>query len=444
MQQTRYHLRLILAFISRFKALLFIGVVIGVLVFVVFNVILPIFISSNTEIIGITGRYHLDKLPNNILGLIGDGLTSVDENGKVTPNLAESWDSDDEGKVWTFKLKDGIFWHDETPVTSETIQYNFEDVEIERPDDHTLVFKLESAFAPFPSVVSTPTFKKGLLGTGDWQVKKLDLAGSYVQSLTLTNGDSKKIINFYPTEERTKLAYKLGQIDIIEDLINPTPFDEWNTVKLSRTTNKQRFVAIFFNTSVNGNGFLVGSDGKKIRQALSYAIDKHTFGERVISPISPLSWAYNPQVKDYEYDPDRAKELLADLPDEVKENFEVQLTTSPTLLDIAEKVSEYWKAVGVNTVVHVVSVVPQDFEAFLAIYEIPIDPDQYVTWHSTQVETNISRYENPRIDKLLEDGRLELDQESRKKIYLDFQRFLLEDAPAIFLYHPISYQVERK
>ena len=75
--------------------------------------------------------------------------------------------------------------------------------------------------------------------------------------------------------------------------------------------------------------------------------------------------------------------------------------------------------------------------------DIPKDPDQYVLWHSTQ-PTNISKYKNPRIDKLLEDGRVELNQETRKKIYLDFQRFLVEDSPAIFLYHPSFFTVLKK
>ena len=87
--------------------------------------------------------------------------------------------------------------------------------------------------------------------------------------------------------------------------------------------------------------------------------------------------------------------------------------------------------------------VPVDYDAFLATVDIPKDPDQYSLWHSTQATTNISKYKNPRIDKLLEDGRTELDQDTRKKIYLDFQRFLVEDVPAIFLYHPIFYTISR-
>jgi peptide/nickel transport system substrate-binding protein len=80
----------------------------------------------------------------------------------------------------------------------------------------------------------------------------------------------------------------------------------------------------------------------------------------------------------------------------------------------------------------------------LAILDTPDDPDQYSIWHSTQEATNITHYENPRIDKLLEDGRSEIDLASRRRIYLDFQRFLVEDSPAAFLYYPATYTVSRR
>mgnify|MGYP001586999956 FL=1 len=182
-----------------------------------------------------------------------------------------------------------------------------------------------------------------------------------------------------------------------------------------------------------------------MRQALSYAVDKSKFNsEKALSSISPNSWSYNPQVKPYDYDPAKAKKLIEDLPKESKQDLKIKLVTSPVLLSVAESIAKDWEALGIKVIVQVYSGIPSEYQAFLAIYDIPGDPDQYSLWHSTQADTNISRYKNPRIDKLLEDGRVELDLEVRKKIYLDFQRFLVEDSPAIFLYHPITYRVLRK
>jgi peptide/nickel transport system substrate-binding protein len=442
----RYSLRLIITYITRFKGILFVGIVLGASIFFIFRSIIPIVVIKK-EKIGLTGRYHTDDLPNFILLMISDGLTKIDETGTVEPSLAFSWETIDRGKTWIFHLRNDYNWHDETRVTSETVNYEFSDVEIERPDDKTITFKLQDQFIPFPSVVSKPTFRKGLLGTGKWKVEKIILAGAYVQELVLTKVNKevktsrpieKKIFKFYPTTDRTKVAFKLGEVDKIYDLIDPSPFDSWNTVNTTEIPDMNQVVTLFFNTQDS-----LISD-KSFRQALYYAIDKDSLGKRAISLISPNSWAYNPQVKKYSYNQNKALEIIKDLELPDTNNHEIKLVSTPSLLGAAEEIAEDWKEIGIKTVIQVSSIIPDEFQAFLTIYDIPSDPDQYAIWHSTQIDTNISKYSSPRIDKLLEDGRITLDFEERKKHYLDFQRFILEEAPAAFLYHPTYYTISRK
>ncbi len=129
---------------------------------------------------------------------------------------------------------------------------------------------------------------------------------------------------------------------------------------------------------------------------------------------------------------------------EVPESIEIELSTVPSLLPVAEKIKEDWEQLSFKTNIKVVNTLPENFEALLVTQEVPPDPDQYSSWHSTQIGTNISHYQSPKIDKLLEDGRKAKDQEKRKEIYFDFQRFLVEDTPAIFLFHPTLYTVSRK
>ena len=396
--------------------------------------------NITSETIGVAGRYHTGNLPNYILNQVSSGLTAIDESGAVVPSLAKTWESPDKGKTWVFTLKDNIYWQDGKEVNSESITYEFSDVEIEKPDDKTIVFKLKEPFSPFPSVVAKPTFRKGLLGTGSWEVDDVTVAGNVIQKITLKDeGKNKKIYKFYPTEERTKLAFKLGKVDSIEDIFIPSPLDIWETNIIITQKNYNRIVLIFFNTT---DKFL--SD-KSLRQSLIYAIDKKSLiGERAISPIEPNSWAYNPQVKKYSFDADRSQELLDEFPDELKEKLSIKLVSSPILLSVAEKIANDWNRINVDTVVQVSSIIPNEFQVYLTVLDVPADPDQYSLWHSTQLGTNISRYSNPRIDKLLEDGRSELNMEERKKIYLDFQRFLTEDSPAAFLYHPETYTISRK
>ena len=436
----RYFVRLIPAFLIRFKGVLLISFALGILSFVILNLLGPTLFSRSTEKIGITGRYRTDNLPDFIISKVGDGLTKLDESGVVEPSLASSWDTPDKGKTWFFHLRDDIYWQDGNEVTSDTIGYDFSDVKIEIPDEKTVVFKLQNAFSPFPSVISKPTFKKGLLGTGEWCVDKITVAGGYVQELILTNKKEGKIIyRFYPTEERARLAYKLGHINTLINLYDPTPLDTWKTVETTIESNENQVVSIFFNVQ---DKYL---SEKSIRQALVYAIDKKSFdGDRAYGPLSPTSWAYNSQVKTYGYDKLRAEELIEELDEEQIKDMEIKLLTTPVLLPTAERIALYWEAIGIKTVLQVSSGIPADYQALLVVFEIPKDPDQYSIWHSTQTATNISNYQNPRIDKLLEDGRAELTLVERSKIYLDFQRFLVEDSPAAFLYHPTSYRVNRK
>ncbi len=444
MRKIRYSLRLVLAFLSRFKGLILIGFVLGILLFVLFRFIDPIFFGRSTQKIGISGRYHAETLPRNILEQIGDGLTTVDDTGTAIPALAEFWETPDKGKTWIFTLKDDIYWQDGEEVASESIVYDFADVEIEYPDEKTIIFKLKEPFIPFPVVVSRPTFRRGLLGTGQYRVDKVSVTGSFIQSLALSENSqsgflsfpNKIIYKFYPTEESLKIAFKLGEVDKLEGVLNPSPFTSWGSAEVVSEPNRNQGITIFFNNEDK----LLGE--KSLRQALIYAIDK-TSGLRSISPNSPDSWAFNPQVKKYPYDVERARELIEELPEELREDLSINLVSTPTQLLYAEEIANYWNEVGIETTVQVSSVIPNEFQAYITIYDIPIDPDQYNLWHSTQFTTNISKYRNDRIDKLLEDGRLELVVDDRRKIYLDFQRFLVEDSPAAFLYHPETYTIIR-
>ena len=440
MQQLRYLIRFIGAFIKKFKFIIFLSILIGLILFIVIILIKPAFIFSNTQKIGYVGRYTFDNLPVSIQYLVSEGLTSVEENGSIKPSLSSSWETNDNGKTWIFKLKDDIFWQDGKKIDSSSINYSFSDVQIEKPDENTIIFKLNSPFSLFPYVVSKPIFKKGLLGSGEWKVTKASLVRNFVQKLELRNKEGKtKIYKFYPTEDKAKTAFKLGQVNILENIINTYPLDSWKTVNMTKTVELQNIVAVFFNVEDK-----LLSD-KDLRQALAYAIDKSQISEnRAISPISPKSWAYNPQVKPYFYDIERSKELLKDLPDEMKNNLNITLSSTPILLPTAEKIVSFWKEIGINATIQVSPTIPSEYQALIVIFQAPQDPDQYFMWHSTQVSTNISHYRNPRIDKLLEDGRKELNQEERKKIYWDFQRFLIEDTPAIFINHPDFYTINRK
>jgi len=426
----RYIYRLIQAFFKRFKAIIFIGVVVGVFFFLFLNFLLPN-ITSESKRIGVVGKYTPDNMPNEITTKLSHGLTEIDTNGNVNPAIAKSWESSDGGKTWVFMINENYKWQDGKKINAKDIDYEFSDATIQIIDENTIQFNLDSQFSAFPVIVSRPLFKKGLVGTGEWKVKKISLSGGYLQKLTISDKKNNKIIyKFYPSVERLRLAFKLGEIDIIERIQDPSPFDTWKIVNIEKEVGYNNFVGIFFNTEDEK------LSDKSVRQNLAYLINKENLpGERALSSISPNSWGYNPQVKQYTRDLDKAKDV---------KDLKVVLSTLPNLLSVAEIIKKDWEEAGVISEIQVVTNIPENYQAFLATVDIPKDPDQYSLWHSTQTATNISKYKNPRIDKLLEDGRTELDKEIRKKLYLDFQRFLVEEVPAVFLYHPTYYSITRK
>ena len=164
----------------------------------------------------------------------------------------------------------------------------------------------------------------------------------------------------------------------------------------------------------------------------------------MISPIGKNSWAYNPQVKPYDFNLETAQSMLTKIKTANPQfNLNLELTTTPSYADLADSIIKAWSQIGI---IGKLKIVPYpdttDYQILLIGQEIPNDPDQYALWHSTQ-GTNITQYQNPKIDKLLEDGRKELDPEIRMQIYQDFQRFLVEDSPAVFLYTLPLYNLSR-
>lgn len=440
MKKIRFILRLLKAFTAKHKKLIITGFFLGIIVFMLSPKIAPLVPKRKGLVkIGIVGRYSIAEIPLSIQEKISSGLTTLSEDGTPQPSLALGWEQEDEAKKYTFYLRDDVFWHDGAKLVASDVNYNFRDVETEVKGEQTVSFKLKEAFSPFPTVVSRPIFKKGLVGTGEYRVKKITRSGQFIESIFLEVFAGPKPhlrYRFYPTEDAAKTAFKLGEVDVLEDLLDIRKLSTWPKVKVTPNLCQNRYVALFFNTQ---DSWL---QDKSIRQALAYTLTKKDKPERVLGPLSPLSWAYNAEVKPYEKNVEHAKTLLENA-FEGKEEGEISLTIStvPSLLEEAEKIRTEWGKLGLK--IEIKGFFPGDeFQVLLAIQEIPPDPDQYSLWHSTQ-EGNITRLKDPRIDKLLEDGRKVKDRQERLKIYYDFQRFLVEEAPAVFLYHPTTYTLSR-
>lgn len=392
--------------------------------------------------IGVVGQFTPYNLPLFIQSQISFGLTRTDPDGQIKPALAESWEVTESGKIYNFYLKDNLKWHSGKSVIAGDVNYNIKDVSFNTINDRFIQARLNSPYSPFPSLVSKPLFQGGLTGLGEKKVSRLKLNGEYVESMRLIPviPESKQNVleyRFYGTEAQAILAFKLGEIDEIVELTNPGDLALMKNVVIENNIRFNRIVALFFN---NQNDFL---SEKKHRQGLGFALPKVS-GIRAISPISKHSWAFNEDVKIYNPDPVQAKKLLFDGDIDATQSAGLNLITFPQYLDLASDVAASWSGIGIKTNVKVENSVPGDYQVLLTAIDLPPDPDQYSFWHSTQTTSNITSYVNVRIDKLLEDARRESNQDKRTEIYAEFQRRLVDDAPAIFLYYPEYYNVKRR
>lgn len=379
---------------------------------------------------GLVGTFTETDLPAVVTTLLSKPLFSLDKSGSPSGELIKDIISNDEATVYTLKLKDNLTWSDGSPLRAQDIILSVPDATISTPDDKTIHFKLSDSYSPFLTLLTKPVLKKGSnLGIGPYKVVKTSKDIVFIKKLTLEPVSDPALpnltIQFFPNEKIAKDALKLGSIQAIlginetDDLKNEKPF------KLLEKQNYSTLVTIFYNTQDP-----ILSD-ENLRLALSYFSPSLPGEVEAKTSIAPSSWAFNDQVKDYLDNPEAGQASL----DKVKNlgSGPITLTVTSSLKSTGEKVIEGWNKGGVKSVLRVESGVPQNFQALLISQKIPADPDQYSLWHKLG-QTNISKYSNPRLDKDLEDGRKLKNMDARKLKYQDFQKILLDRAPATFLY----------
>ncbi len=379
---------------------------------------------------GLVGTFTETDLPVTLTRLLSAPLISLDKTGSPSANLVQEIISNDEATVYTLKLKSNLTWSDGSPLRAQDISLSVADATISTPDERTIHFKLADSYGPFLTLLSKPILKKGSnLGTGPYQVAKVSKDIVFIKKLTLVPVENLGLpnltIQFFPNEKIAKDALKLGSVQAILGINEPEDLKLDKPFSLVQKQNYSTLVTIFYNTQ---DPILADEN---LRLALSYLTPSIPGEVEAKTSIGPNSWAFNDQVKDYLDNPESAQASL----DKVKNlgTQPITLTVTSSLKTIGEKVIEAWNRGGVKSVLRVESGIPQNFQALLISQKIPADPDQYSLWHKLG-QTNISRYSNPRLDKDLEDGRKLKNIEQRAPKYQDFQKVLLDHAPATFLY----------
>ncbi len=416
---------------------------------------------------------------------------------EVAPALAESWYISEDGTEYTFKLREGVTFHDGSPLNAEAVKFNFDRMldedhpyhntgpfplafffsaveETMAVDELTVKFKLNAPYAPFMSNLAYPT---GLLvspaavkehgedigrhptGTGafkfvEWASNERVVVDRYADYW----GDPAGVqaVVFRPiTDANTRVAEMLaGGIDMMVE-VPPTALSQFQGDDFTIVEQAGPHVWFLILNAKEGP-----FANKLVRQAANYAINKEALVNDVLEgtaavaagPTPPaFAWAYNEELDPYPYDPEKAKELLAEAGAEGAElTFYVTEGGSGMLDPVAmgTAIQADLAAVGLD-----VKIETYEWNTFLGEVNPGLEGKAdmaEMAWMTNDPDTlpylalrtdawpenggfNSGYYSNEKVDELLEKARTSTSQEERAELYREMQVIVQEDAPWVFV-----------
>ncbi|MEK5080729.1 ABC transporter substrate-binding protein [Solibacillus sp. FSL W7-1436] len=401
----------------------------------------------------------------------------------VVPDLAERWEVSDDGKTYTFHLREA-YWHDVEPVngrqlTAEDVVSTMERIinlpghqaallsvveSIVAQDDQTVVFTLKQPFAPFLNFMANHFMwilpKEAIDGKVDLATDAIG-TGPFVLEKWEDNVQAtyKKNPNYYeegkpyldeiiykvvPEQGSRIAAFRTGQADSIGGL-SPEEITQ-----LQKTNpNIKIFEALFATQEqLYMNMEREPFTDLRVRKAISMAVDRKSMvkaiygGGETSGPVNPSlgDWALPLEEREklLSYNPEEAKKLLAEAgyPNGFDTTMMVTNGYGEQLVRVAQWVAEDLRNVGINVEIELVEYAAYFSEKWPNVdYDMGVgyqtyfqEPDE---WLRTQLHTNGSRnwynISDPELDKMLDEQRTILDVEERKKYVYDIQRYVLEN-----------------
>ena len=444
-----------------------------------------------------------DSTSHGIAGFVFNGLIKYDKDIRIVGDLAESWEISKDGLVITFHLRRGVRWHDGRPFTAADVLYTYQvTVDPKTPtayagdflkvkkaevlDDWTFRATYDKPFAPALMSWSVGILPKHLLagkeittsplgrrpiGTGPYKFKewvtgqKIVLVSNpdYFEGRPHIDGYILRII---PDTATMFLELRANGID----RMGLTPLQNTRQTEnnlFRKNYNKYRYLSFAY-TYMGYNLKNPLFTDKRVRQAIAHAVNREEMidgvllglGKSATGPYKPGTWAYNPRVRTYPYDPAKAKALLAEAGwKDLNSNGVLEREGRPFAFEIitnqgneirakcAEIIQRRLAEVGIKVTIRVVEwaafvkdfINKRKFDATILGWTIPMDPDLYDVWHSSKTgpeELNFISYQNAEVDALIEKGRETFDQSERKRCYDRIQEILAEEQPYLFLYVP--------
>ena len=431
-----------------------------------------------------------------VAGQIYESLLRYNEKLEPQPSLAKSWDISPDGKVYTFKLQEGVTWHDGKPFTADDVVFSFDvflrevhprwrplvnaQVEkIEKIDDLTVKITLKQPFGPFllaHEVAGAPIVPKHIyagtdyranpmnntpIGTGPFKFREWK-KGSYIHLVKNENYWMKGrpyldeiYYEIIPDAAARAVAFETGKVDVLTG----GSVDVFDVARLSKlpntcvTTKGWEMFAPHAWLTVNVRNGILGN--KQFRQGLMTAIDRE-FGKDVVwngvgkvptGPISSKTKFYSADVPKYPFDTAKAQELIKASGYKGEKIRLLALPYGEIWSRWAEAIKQNLTDAGVNVEIESTDVPGWtqkasnwDFDLnFNFLYQLG-DPATGVA--RSYVSSNIAKgnpfgnvggYSNPEVDKLFADAAVAPTPEERQKLYTKVQQVLVEDVPNLWL-----------
>lgn len=399
---------------------------------------------------------------------IYEGLVREEQDHSLVPALAESWEFSEDGTEITFNLRQGVKFHNGDLMNVDDVVFSLNRaiaspftskitstmVEATKVDDKTVVLKLKHPYAAILGCLAASNasivpknvveadeegFGKNPVGAGPYMLKE------YV------NGD-KVVLEAFPDYYRGEAKIKSATMKLITDTSTALVALEKN--ELDMMTPSQAYTdrqAIIDNENLTYHEadqacyFLIGFNNqkgifteKKLREAVSYAIDKESLilgaingvGIQVDAAMVPLCKEYPQDFEGYEYNVEKAKQLIAEAGYPDGFTVKMKIISAENYTKPAEIIQEQLRQVGITLEIEKMErgawfsdvFNGGDFEiTYYAVPIVVIDPDfaTYSTFHSSMIngKGNFNNVSNPELDKLLEKGRASQDDAERAEIY---------------------------
>lgn len=418
--------------------------------------------------------------------LLFAGLTAHDEKDNIVPGLAEDWTFDENTNTYKFTLRDGLTFHDGEPLTAEDVKFtieaiinpdngsenasNFEDVKgITVIDDTHVNIELDApnvAMLDYLTIgilpkhllegkdMTTADFNQNPVGAGPYMITSWDMGQSIVMEkfdgyYQGTPKIDKVIFKIVEDTDARALQLESGELNFAQ--ITPkaqSNFTDNEDFRVySMTTADYRGIMYNFNNDLWKNN-------RELPAILSYAIDRQAIIDSVLLghgqvAYSPLqAGAYNnPDIEKYEYDPQKAEQLLKEAgwskgedgiyaKNGQKLEFTINCSQGDQVrIDMANICAQNLGEIGVKVTVE--SPAEIDWagqEAFLIGWGSPFDPDDHTyKVFGTDKGANYSGYSNEKVDELLTEARQLEGADERKPLYDAFQEELAKDPAYTFI-----------